>query len=390
MSHEFRMPDIGEGLTEAEIIKWFVAVGDTVKVDQLIVEVETAKTVVEIPSPFAGTITAINVREGETVEVGAVLFIVDGASATDPTSPASPLQGGQASLRARGEREPASPVSAPARGASETRVMPIVRKLAKEKGIDLATVTGSGDGGAITHADVAAAAAVGGTSVRSDDLMPLSRTRQAIADHMTESWTTIPHVTVQAEVRAEQLLAARAIREDDPLPLESLIAQAVIPLLKEYREFNAEYVDRSVAYKSRIDLGFAVDTEAGLVVVVVKDADQLSNQELTTEFERLATAAQDRTITLDEITGQTFTISNIGALGGGHGTPIIPLGTSAIVSIGRAVPRPVVEDGLVAVGLVAPLDLSYDHRLIDGSLGQRFLADLVDMLASISPVFRAD
>ena len=268
--------------------------------------------------------------------------------------------------------------------------MPIVRKLAKEKGIDLATVTGSGAGGAITRADVAAAAAVGGTSVRSDDLVPLSRTRQAIADHMTESWTTIPHVTVQAEVRAEQLLAARAIREDDPLPLESLIAQAVIPLLKEYREFNAEYVDRSVAYKSRIDLGFAVDTEAGLVVVVVKDADQLSNQELTTEFERLATAAQDRTITLDEITGQTFTISNIGALGGGHGTPIIPLGTSAIVSIGRAVPRPVVEDGLVAVGLVAPLDLSYDHRLIDGSLGQRFLADLVDMLASIRPVFRPD
>lgn len=260
--------------------------------------------------------------------------------------------------------------------------MPIVRKLAKEKGVDLATVTGSGPGGAITRDDVYAAASAGGTPAQADELVPLSRTRQTIADHMTKSWTTIPHVTVQTEVRAEELLAARAVPNAEPLPLEALVAQAVIPALKEYPEFNAEYVDRSVAYKSRIDLGFAVDTDAGLVVVVVKDADELSIQELTSEFERLAKAAQNRTITLEEITDQTFTISNIGALGGGHGTPIIPLGTSAIVSIGRAKQHPVIENGELAVGLTAPLDLSYDHRLIDGSLGQRFLTALVTNLES--------
>ena len=135
-----------------------------------------------------------------------------------------------------------------------------------------------------------------------------------------------------------------------------------------------------MAVRLHVDLGFAVDTEAGLIVVVVREADQLSTSELATEFERLARSAHERTITLDEITGQSFTISNIGALGGGHGTPIIPLGTSSILSIGRAKEQPVVEDGELAVGLVAPVDLSYDHRLIDGALGQRFLNDLLTSL----------
>ena len=138
----------------------------------------------------------------------------------------------------------------------------------------------------------------------------------------------------------------------------------------------------SVVQNHHYHLGFAVDTEAGLMVIVVRDADELNLKELTEEFERLAEAAMNRTITPDEATGQTFTISNIGALGGGHGTPIIPLGTSSIVSIGRAKQQPVVEDGELAIGLVAPIDLSYDHRLIDGALGQRFLADLVKGLES--------
>ena len=200
---------------------------------------------------------------------------------------------------------------------------------------------------------------------------------------MAESWRTIPHVTVQAEVRSEALMRARTNTADPPAPIEVLIAQAVIPLLLAHPEFNSAYVDGGMAIKPAIDLGFAVDTEAGLIVVVVTGADQLSVSELTAEFERLAAAAQHRTITLEEITGQTFTISNIGALGGGHGTPIIPPGTSSIVSIGRAKEQAVVEDGELAVGLVAPLDLSYDHRLIDGGLGQRFLGDLVKNLETI-------
>jgi len=374
MSYEFHMPDIGEGLTEAEILRWFVKVGDGVEMDQLLVEIETAKTVVEIPSPVAGTITSIHAGEGETVEVGAVLFTVDG----EPTSSLSPsvkdTDAGRTSLSRSGRD---AERSAAERGTPTTpRAMPVVRKLAKDRGIDLATVIGTGPGGAIRRSDLDGAPAAAGLP----DVTPLSQTRQAIANHMTKSWTTIPHVTVQAEVRTEALMAARGA-----YPLEVVVAQTVMPLLRTYPEFNAEYVDGGIAIKPNIHLGFAVDTEAGLMVVVVRDGDELSATDLAAEFERLATAAKERTATLDDIRGQTFTISNIGALGGGHGTPIIPLGTSSIMSIGRATMTPVVEDGELAVGLVAPLDLSYDHRLIDGSLGQQFLADLVNGLESTLP-----
>jgi 2-oxoisovalerate dehydrogenase E2 component (dihydrolipoyl transacylase) len=376
------MPDIGEGLTEAEIIKWFVKVGDTVDLDQILVEIETAKTVVEIPSPFAGTVTSIAVHEGEIVEVDAVLFVIGGEVGATPSG-ASGESGNSLQDRVPPESVTETPirsaVSVPSTSGVRPRAMPIIRKLAKERGIDLALITGSGPGGAITRTDLETQSSVPG---HVPDAVPLSRTRQTIADHMTKSWRAIPHVTVQAELRAEQLLAGRDDGSDSPLPIEPLIAQVVMPLLRAYPEFNAEYADNGMVVKPGVHMGFAVDTEAGLMVVVVKDADRLSVSALAAEFQRLAQAAKDRTITLDEITGQTFTISNIGALGGGHGTPIIPLGTSSIMSIGRAKLQPVVENGELAVGLVAPVDLSYDHRLIDGSLGQRFLSDLVTGLES--------
>ena len=373
MPKEFRMPDIGEGLTEAEILKWFIDVGAAVEIDQILVEVETAKTVVEIPSPFSGTITSIHAGVGETIEVGEILFIVDGAWSDSKVEPP---------VESHGESSPeAAPISPePSRSATRQRVMPIIRKLASEKGIDIATIVGSGPGGAITRADVETAS-IGSASQQ--DVEPLSRTRRTIADHMAESWRTIPHVTVQAEMRAEEMMSRRASDAEKPLPLEALVAEATVPLLQTYPEFNSAFVDGGMAVRRHIDLGFAVDTDAGLIVVVVKKADELSTLDLAAEFERLAKAAQERTITLDEITGQSFTISNIGALGGGHGTPIIPLGTSSIVSIGMAKKQPVVENGELSVGLVAPLDLSYDHRLIDGALGQRFLTDLVEKLEMI-------
>jgi 2-oxoisovalerate dehydrogenase E2 component (dihydrolipoyl transacylase) len=385
MPQEFHMPDIGEGLTEAEIIKWFVDVGDTVEIDQILVEVETAKTVVEIPSPFAGTITSILASEGETVDVDAVLFVIDGDTPLEALSPDARDVDQSGPERGRPEgpgtaTASTATASTPTPAAAGPKAMPVIRKLARERGIDLAMVIGTGPGGAITRSDLEKGPR---DSTETPDVKPLSRTRQTIAQHMAESWRTIPHVTVQAEVRSEALMRARTNKSKPPTPIEVLIAQAVIPLLLAHPEFNSAYVDGGMAIKPAIDLGFAVDTEAGLIVVVVTGADQLSVSELTAEFERLAAAAQHRTITLEEITGQTFTISNIGALGGGHGTPIIPPGTSSIVSIGRAKEQAVVEDGELAVGLVAPLDLSYDHRLIDGGLGQRFLGDLVKNLETI-------
>jgi pyruvate dehydrogenase E2 component (dihydrolipoamide acetyltransferase) len=373
MSKEFRMPDIGEGLTEAEILKWFVDVGAGVEVDQILVEVETAKTVVEIPSPFSGVITSIHAHEGETVEVGEILFIVDGVKEDAKV---------ESAVESPGDSTPETVATSPepTRQATRPRVMPIIRRLASDRGIDLATIVGSGPGGAITRADLESASTKSSTA---HDVVPLTRTRQTIADHMAESWRTIPHVTVQAEVRAEGLMSRRVGEADTPLPMELLVAQAVIPVLQTYPEFNSAFTTGGMTVNAHIDLGFAVDTEAGLIVVVVNRADELSTPELAAEFERLAEAAQDRSISLEQITGQSFTISNIGALGGGHGTPIIPLGTSSIVSIGRAKNQAVVDNGELAIGLVAPLDLSYDHRLIDGGLGQRFLSALVKNLEKI-------
>ncbi len=380
------MPDIGEGLTEAEIIKWFVKVGDTVDIDQILVEVETAKTVVEIPSPFAGKITSIAAAEGETVDVDAVLFVIGGdsdAASDGVSSESSDTERVQEpTLEPVASTVASSYVPAASSLGAGLKAMPIIRRLAKERGIDLAQVKGSGPGGVVTRADLETQPTA---STEQLDMIPLRRTRQTIANHMAKSWRTIPHVTVQAELRAGSLLASRATPDGESLPLEAVISQVVMPLLQTYPEFNAEYTDGAMAVKPGIHMGFAVDTEAGLIVVVVRNADRLSVSELAAEFGRLAQAARKRTITLEEITGQTFTISNIGALGGGHGTPIIPLGTSSIMSIGRATQQPVVIEGELAIGLVAPIDLSYDHRLIDGSLGQRFLSDLISGLESPVP-----
>lgn len=259
--------------------------------------------------------------------------------------------------------------------------MPVVRKLARERGINLAAVNGTGPGGTITRADVEKAS----THEPTVDVVPMTSKRRAIARHMAESWATIPHVTVQADIRAENLLQARETVAGHRVSLESILGFAVMPLLRRYREFNAVVRDGAIEYRHYLNLGVAVDTEGGLMVVVVRDPDTLTLTDLDTEITRLAEGAHTGKLIPDEVVGQTFTISNIGALGGGHGTPIIPVGTSAILSIGRAQQVPVVEDGTLATGLVAPIDLSYDHRLIDGGLGQRFLSDLVGALEAIGP-----
>lgn len=375
----FRLPDIGEGLTEAEIVQWFVAVGDTVTIDQAIVEVETAKTVVEISSPFAGVISRLGAQPGDTVEVGDILFVVGGETPSSQNN--SSGLGLDSTPSPRKTDSPSATVADQAPSPTATlKAMPIVRKLANERGIDLSSVTGTGPGGSITRADLDAHIDTSPHELLpAGDLVPLTATRRAIAEHMAASWREIPHVTVQAEIRGEALVAARGNGEER-LSMEAVVASRVMPLLDEFPQFNARFTGDGVLHRSEIHIGFAVDTEAGLMVVVVRNADMLTTKEMDIEFKRLAAAAIDRTIKADEVIGQTFTMSNIGALGGGHGTPIIPLGTTAILSIGKANPSPIVADGSLEIGLVAPIDLSYDHRVIDGGLGQRFLSASVDAL----------
>ena len=377
------MPDIGEGLTEADIIEWFVAVGDKVAVDQAIVEIETAKTTVEITATHAGTVLMLGGAPGDSVAVGDVLFVIGGESSQFTVHSSQPraqsTEHREQSTESRAQNTEHRTQTAD--GASQVRAMPVVRKLAKELGVDLAAVTGSGPGGAVTRADVENVS----ETASMVEVVPMGRKRMAIARHMSESWATIPHVTVQADIRAEMILRKRENNAANPIPVEAIVAQAVVPLLSRFKEFNAVVRDDSIEYRSNCHIGIAVDTDDGLMVVVVRDADTLPLDELAREIRRLARAAKEGTVTPDEATGQTFTISNIGALGGGHGTPIIPMGTSAILSIGRAHSAPVVEDGTLSIGVVAPIDLSYDHRLIDGSLGQRFLSSLVEALEATEP-----
>lgn len=384
MVNEFRLPDIGEGLTDAEVVAWHVAVGDDVTVDQLLVEVETAKAIVEITSPYAGAVLHLGAAQGEEVAVGEILLVIgdpgevweSGAAVTaDDVSPIADL--------------PTSDAGRPAPGG-RVKAVPIVRKLARDREVDLSTITGTGPSGAITRDDVLSAAASGSGSIaappNADERVPMSRIRRTIAENMSRSWREIPQVTVQADIDATRLLEVhRDVRRqlDGPFPLEAIVTQAVLPLLKEYPEFNATLDGTDLILKRHYDVGFAVDTPDGLVVVVTRGTDGMDRDALASGILQLAEAARTRKAAPGELAGQTFTISNIGALGGGPGTPIIPWGTTAILSIGRAFDTPVARDGGIFIAPVAPLNLSYDHRVIDGALGQRFLSSLTANLEGI-------
>jgi pyruvate/2-oxoglutarate dehydrogenase complex dihydrolipoamide acyltransferase (E2) component len=451
MAREFRLPDIGEGLTEAEIVRWLVPVGNRVKTDQPVVEVETDKAVVEIPSPYPGVVLHHGADEGQTLAVGEILLVIgeEGESwtagkgegidkapgpandekkleeiedqvATDEGMPEADSPGSQAkhgslgNHRSSGNPSTAKPIignlaeeaeelpsrqGRVARALGRTQALPLVRKLAKDLGVDLDQIVGTGPEGRIAREDVLAAAeAKAGHPVqepppptlppkpvsRKGERRPLSKLRRTIADNMSKSWSEIPHVTTFDQSDASRLLAARKAlenRHQTKIPLEALIIKAVVPALQTFPEFNASIDGDDLIVYRHFDIGVAVDTPDGLLVAVVKAADQRTLLELAADVRRLAESAKARRLAPAELAGQTFTISNIGALGGGFGTPIVPPGTTAILSVGRAVDQPVAGGGTVYVAPLMPLSLSYDHRAIDGGLGRRFMAMVLENLA---------
>jgi pyruvate dehydrogenase E2 component (dihydrolipoamide acetyltransferase) len=383
VAHEFRLPDIGEGLVDAEIVRWHVAVGDVVSADDVLVEIETAKAVVEIPSPHAGTVLRLGGGEGATIEVGEVLVVIgeEGESAEEPAIGAAPSPATSSAAAAPVAPVPSSDGAVAAGG--RPRAMPVVRKLAAEHGIDLDAVVGTGPGGAISRADVEALISAPQAAADDEDRVPLSRMRRSIRDHMSKSWREIPHVTVFADIDATGLLAARRDtihRLGRTVPIEAIVIRAVLPALGEFPEFNATLDGDDLVLKRHYDIAVAVDTPDGLIVPALLAADQLGLEDLVERIADLTERAQQRRVTPEEAEGGTFTVSNIGALGGGHGTPIIPYGTTSIISVGRAVPAVVVRDGAMVMTTLMPVSLSYDHRVIDGGLGQRFLSRVVDNL----------
>ena len=400
---EFRLPDIGEGLAEAEIVKWHVPVGGTVAMDETIVEVETDKAVVEIPSPFAGRVVRHGAGEGEILHVGEVLVVIgddDEGTWGPPTATPAEASASAAPPAAVAGLAPAVAPAAPAPARpivgtlSEEAVdltpaatpparvpaLPRVRRLAASRGVDLASLSGSGPNGRITEADIRAA-----TEADADQRRPLTRLRRTIAANLSRSWAEIPHVTAFDDVDASRLLAVRSAlqtRHGVPIPIDALLVAAVAPALKAFPEFNATLDGDDLVLHPRLDIGIAVDGSEGLVVATIHDVASKTVLTLAEEVRSLGERGKARTLTPADLGHQTFTVSNIGAVaGGGHGTPIVPFGTVGILSAGRATDRPIAREGRVEIAPVMPLSLSYDHRVVDGAGGRRFLRMIVENLA---------
>ena len=352
MAKAFKLPDLGEGLTEGEVARWLVAEGQTVDEDEPLVEIQTDKATVEIPSPYAGTVLKIHVAEGAVAPVGTVLVVIGEPGETFEAPPStapsnSLLQGGAPTTR----------VSESVR----VQATPLVRKVAEELGVDLAAVSATGPGGRITEDDVRAAAGAADTTEGRRE--PLRGIRRLIAEHMTRAHREVPAVTWVEEcdfgrVEREQLLAT--------------VVKAVAESLAEFPELNARLDGDTIVYLDRYDIGVAVQTEQGLVVPVARGADASTIEELDAEIRRLAEGARTGALKADEVRGSTFTVTSAGKLAGLFQTPIVNHPEVAILSIGRIGERPVVRDGDVVVRRMGTIAISFDHRVVDGARAAEF------------------
>lgn len=378
MAREFRLPDLGSGLKEAQIISWRVAQGDAVTIESVLCEVETEKAVIEVPVPFPGVVLKLAAPEGETIAVGDVLAIIGEAGETQPET--------KAEKPAAATIPPKSSTGSalPTRPGGETinkrpKAMPSIRRLARELGVDLTTVEGSGRHGRITRGDVttaAAPAAATATAKPGGTTKKLTSLRKSIADHMSKSWREIPHCFARMDVDAERILETRRSLSEQfecRVPIEALVIKAVIPVLREFPEFNATLNGDELTLHDHFDIGVAADTKDGLIVPVIHGADTMRIGDLSTTLNELMGRAVERRATPDELSGATFTVNNIGALGSVMGTSIIPYGTTAILSVGRALEKAVVRHGAIRVASMMEVTLSFDHRVVDGGTTQKFM-----------------
>jgi 2-oxoisovalerate dehydrogenase E2 component (dihydrolipoyl transacylase) len=409
---EFKLPDLGEGLTEGEVVRWLVAAGDAITLNQPIVEVETAKAVVEIPAPYAGTVVKLHAGEGDTLDVGAPLISVDtgGGAATETAAAPQTEQELQATLVGPGERQQArrrriagharsanGPAAAPAPAPVQQRpkATPPVRRYAKDRGVDLAALVGTGRDGRITREDVDGAlgdaqpaAAARPPRDRASERIPVRGTRRQIAAAMTASAFSIPHVTEFLTVDATRLMELRerlrALPAADDLKLTPLavVAKALCVAVRSYPLMNSSWDEDAgdIVVKGWVNLGIATDTPTGLLVPNIKDADTLGILELSRELTRLTALARERKAAPADLTGGTITITNVGGFGVETGTPIINKPECAILATGLIAPRPWVVDGQLAVRQLMTTSVSFDHRIVDGAYAAQFLAHLRDLL----------
>ena len=410
----FRLPDLGEGLTEAEVIDWRVKVGDVVDVDQVVVEVETAKAAVEVPCPYAGRVAALHGDPGTVLPVGQPLISIEPVDADPAPGEASREEerggsgnvligyGTGAGTRRRRRRAPA-PASAPGvhdgrrpddRAAAVRVISPIVRRLAAERGVDLREVSATGPGGVICRRDVDAAASAATATVApageeaGEVRTPLRGLRRAVAEKMSLSRREIPDVTVWVDADATALLEARATlnarHPERTVSLLALVAKACLAGLRRYPDLNSRIdVEAGEIVRFRaVNLGFAAQTDRGLVVPVVHGADAMSTLELSDALASLTAQAREGALAPAALTGGTFTLNNYGVFGVDGSTPIINHPEAALVGVGRVVDKPWSVDGQLAVRKVTQISLTFDHRVCDGGVAGGFLRFVADCVES--------
>jgi pyruvate dehydrogenase E2 component (dihydrolipoamide acetyltransferase) len=387
MLQEFKFPDVGEGIAEAEIIRWLVKEGDAVKEDQDLLEVETDKAILTLNSPYTGKVTKLHGKEGDIIKVGDVLTTFDAGGKEATLVEAEKKDSGTVvgSLSDNEVVEVIRPVQA----------TPAVRALAKETAIDLAKVKGTGPGGRITREDVerAATKAAQQTNVEGDvygsvEKVPLRGIRRTVAKRMAEASKRVAEVTIWEDADITELEQVRAkeqrVAEQKGVKLTYLpfLIKAVIPALKAHPYFNASLDEaaEAIILKKYFNIGIAVDTSDGLIVFVIKNADEKNILDLARETATLAEKARLRKIDLHELKGSTFTITNYGVVGASYGTPIINHPEVAIVGLGKIEDRPVVRNGQIAIRKIMPLSLAFDHRVIDGVEAGRFLGVVIQHL----------
>ncbi|KQL54778.1 branched-chain alpha-keto acid dehydrogenase subunit E2 [Heyndrickxia shackletonii] len=426
MSFEFRLPDIGEGIHEGEIVKWFVKPGDKVNEDDVLCEVQNDKAVVEIPSPVAGTVEEVLVEEGTVAIVGDVLIKFDAPGYEDLKFKGDH---GEEETKTEEKAEPAkaeTPAPAPQATAEASQTaevdpnrrviaMPSVRKYAREKGVDIRLVTGSGNNGRVQKEDIDAFASGGNQAVSTQAEAPqaaeekvtaaaaqvvipegefpetrekMSGIRKAIAKAMVNSKHTAPHVTLMDEVDVTKLVAHRkkfkevAAEKGIKLTFLPYVVKALVSALREFPTLNTSIDDEAgeIIQKHYYNIGIAADTDKGLLVPVVKNADRKSVFSISSEINELATKAREGKLAPNEMKGASCTITNIGSAGGQWFTPVINHPEVAILGIGRIAEKPVVKNGEIVAAPVLALSLSFDHRIIDGATAQHALNQIKRLL----------
>jgi pyruvate dehydrogenase E2 component (dihydrolipoamide acetyltransferase) len=411
MAFEFRLPDIGEGIVEGEIITWHVQEGDVLKEDQPIVEIMTDKATIVIPSPKSGEVLKRFGEEGSVIKVGSVMVVIDADDGGAEISPKPPAAVAQEPEPQRAEPPPsppptapaarAAPPSAPAARADEkdrrALATPATRKLARELGVDISRVPPTGSQGRTTKEDVQRFAQGGARAVpilrraapaapppTAEERIPFRGLRRKIAEKMSLSKSVIPHFTFVDEVDMTELVALR--EKAKPLALErgvkltylAFIAKALVPAFRKYPLLNStlDVEAQEIILKHYYNLGVAVDTDDGLVVPVVKNVEAKSVLQIAEEIAGLAEKARDRKLALDDVQGGTFTLSSVGNLGGLFATPIINHPEVAILGVNTIQERPVVRGGVVIIRSMTYLGISLDHRVVDGAMGARFIGEV--------------